>query len=208
MNKEELRTILEQHKIWLETRGEQGCRAVLKGVDLQGANLTDANLRRAILSCTNLYRAQLDRTNLMDADFFGSYLEGADLWRANLQGANLMDANLTKADFEGANLTNAKLQGANLTDANLWRANLSGAKLPVKILETGKLYEFSFSGEFIDEKTKKWISLTKSLVCLISVNKDETLDFVEAGTGIIYRNAPNWLKYNFTLPVTSDMLHV
>lgn len=68
MTGEQLNSILEQHKKWLNDE-EGGIRA-----DLHGANLSGANL-----SC-----ADLSRVYLRDAD-----LSGADLSYANLSGADL-----------------------------------------------------------------------------------------------------------------------
>lgn len=47
MNKDELKSILEQHRLWLDGGG--GECAKLQGADLQGANLRDANLQRTTL---------------------------------------------------------------------------------------------------------------------------------------------------------------
>lgn len=77
MNTDELKTILEQHKLWLEDEG--GARA-----DLLCANLRCADLRRANLRCADLRDADLQYANL----------QYADLQYANLRGANLRGANL------------------------------------------------------------------------------------------------------------------
>lgn len=39
MTRGELNEILEQHKLWLDTNGAEGCRADLRGADLYGADL-------------------------------------------------------------------------------------------------------------------------------------------------------------------------
>ena len=85
---EQLKEILEKHKIWLEG-GEGGSRA-----NMSRADLSDANLRGADLSDANLSGADLS-----DAD-----LRGANLRCADLSGADLSDANLSDADLRGANL--------------------------------------------------------------------------------------------------------
>ena len=78
MRQEELQTILEKHKKWLnDVPG--GERAYLERANLKGANLADANLKRA-----NLADANLERANLI-----GANLKGAKLKGANLKGANL-----------------------------------------------------------------------------------------------------------------------
>lgn len=64
-------------------------RFILRGANLQGANLTLADL------------------------------QGAALWEANLQGADLRGANLQGTRLGGANLQGANLFGANIKEANL-----------------------------------------------------------------------------------------
>jgi len=105
----ELKSILDQHQLWIETNGVQGQCARLEGADLRGANLEGANLRAA---------------NLRDADLEGATLEGA-----TLKGADLQYANLTGADLRYANLTGADLEGAHLSFANLKGAILTGTIL-------------------------------------------------------------------------------
>jgi hypothetical protein len=118
MTEQELKDILDKHKLWLG-REEGGVRA-----NLEGANLRDANLRNA-----NLRDAYLRNANLWDADLRDANLRDANLWDANLEGANLRDANLWDAYLDGANLRDAYLRGANLRDANLEGAYLEGAYL-------------------------------------------------------------------------------
>ena len=71
MEQSELKEILDQHKLWIETNGAKGQRANLTGAYLHGVDLCGANLSGA---------------NLLDAN-----LEGAYLWRANLTNAILPD---------------------------------------------------------------------------------------------------------------------
>ena len=88
---------------------KDGCKKAildydLRGADLRGANLSEANLR-------------------------GADLRGANLSEANLRGADLSEANLSEADLRGANLRGANLGDADLRDADLRGANLRGADL-------------------------------------------------------------------------------
>ena len=82
ISKEELKQILEKHKIYITTSGKEGERAYLNRADLRGADLSGADLSRA-------------------------NLEGADLSWANLSGADLKGANLSRANLSGANLEGA-----------------------------------------------------------------------------------------------------
>jgi hypothetical protein len=63
----ELKDILDQHRLWIESDRKQGKRAILQGADLRGANLQGANLRGA----------NLGGAYLRDADLRGAYLGGA-----------------------------------------------------------------------------------------------------------------------------------
>jgi uncharacterized protein YjbI with pentapeptide repeats len=86
MEASELKEILDQHQLWISTKGKQGERA----------NLTDADL--------------------MGADLMGADLTDADLTGADLRDAILYDANLTDANLSGAILRGASLSGAILPD--------------------------------------------------------------------------------------------
>ena len=146
ITKKELKTILEQHKLWLDSDGEKGKRADLTNVDLRRANLTRANLTGANLTDVYLTSAYLYRVDLI-----GANLTRANLTSANLYGAHLSCANLTSADLRCANLTCADLSRANLTGADLTRANLIGANLTETILDE-------------KEQCRKGIVLTEPIV--------------------------------------------
>jgi len=93
MNKDELKSILEQHRLWIEGNGG-------KCSDLQRADLRGADLQRADLRCSDLRGADLQRADLRDADLQGAYLQRADLRYADLQGAYLQRADLQGADLD------------------------------------------------------------------------------------------------------------
>ncbi|ELY4225180.1 pentapeptide repeat-containing protein [Cronobacter sakazakii] len=76
MNSAELSKILDEHKVWVTSFGENGSKANLCDANLCDADLRDANLRGA---------------DLCDADLCGADLRGANLRGANLRGANLPD---------------------------------------------------------------------------------------------------------------------
>ena len=80
MDVTELKVILDQHKLWIESGRKKGNGANLWGADLEGADLEGANLRGAYLR--------------------GAYLAGANLEGANLWGAYLWGTNLRGATFD------------------------------------------------------------------------------------------------------------
>ncbi|EPF5351522.1 pentapeptide repeat-containing protein [Cronobacter sakazakii] len=104
MNSAELSKILDEHKVWVTSFGENGSKANLSGASLYGADLRGANLSDANLRGANLYGANLSDANLRGADLCGANLYGANLYGANLSDANLSGASLYGADLRGANL--------------------------------------------------------------------------------------------------------
>ena len=104
MTREELSTILENHKHWIneDCEGWENMKANLCGADLRGVNLRGVNL------CG----ADLCGADLCSADLCGADLCGADLCGVNLRGVNLCCANLCGADLCGSDL-----RGVNLRDA-------------------------------------------------------------------------------------------
>ena len=151
ITEEELKTILEQHKLWLNSNGKEGKRADLTRADLTGADLSRANLR-----C-----AELSGANLTDA-----ILYGVNLTRANLTGANLTDVCLEYANLTGAYLTRAYLTCANLSGAYLTCANLTGADLSGADLINSELEYTNLTDTILDEKEqcRKGIVLTEPIV--------------------------------------------
>jgi len=114
ITKSELERILQQHQLWLKTRGNKGARA-----DLQGACLRYEDLRGARLRYANLRGADLQWANLVGAVLLGAALRGVDLREADLRGADLLHANLQGADLREANLRGVDLQCVDLRSVQL-----------------------------------------------------------------------------------------
>ena len=94
MKQAKLDKILENHKLWLKTNGQEGERADLRSADLRYANLRSADLSSANLSSADLRSADLSYANLSSAD-----LRYADLRYADLRSADLRYANLDYSAF-------------------------------------------------------------------------------------------------------------
>jgi hypothetical protein len=200
MNQEEFQSILEQHKLWLETRGEQGCCADLRGADLRGADLRGADLRDANLAGANLRLAYLCGANLHVV-----CLSGADLSGADLSGAELYGANLTDAELYGANLMGANLMGANLMGTYLRTESLKDAKsLPdISWFKSGCLVELNkIRRNFYLQKESRYDNFIQdSLGMIVQENlEDKTFDILVEDR--IIRNVPNWLKYSGLKQIT------
>src|SRR3990172_11470044 len=114
-----LQEILEQHRVWLQSNGGAGQQANLCRGIFAASDLTDVNLRDAVL-----HKAVLKGADLLLADF-----QGASLLQADLQGANLLGAKLQEANLQGAVLQDA----TGLQSEQLAGANLFGAVLPAQV---------------------------------------------------------------------------
>ncbi len=181
MEQSELKEILEQHKLWIDTSGQGGKRANLRGADLRGANLCGANL----------YRADLRGANLEDAD-----LTGANLYRANLTGANLRDAYLT-----GANLGSAYLTGAYIAGAKL-----AGAILPdISWIIPGCLAQLNqISYSFYLGKERKYDNFIQDSIGFFIQDNVEEKTFDILAEDRIIRGIPNWVKYSGMKQVVTE----
>ncbi len=120
------------------------CRINLQESWLNGADLREARLAKAVLNLTYMQRAILLWAELQGASLYWAHLQGANLGKAQLQGANLTEARLQAtllpgAHLQGANLTEARLQGANLTGARLQATLIPGAHLQGAILTEARL---------------------------------------------------------------------
>jgi len=96
--------------------------AFLSQADLRGADLGESNLRYSVMDQARMHGANLDRSNLSGAD-----LRRADLRGANLSHSALEDAVLEDARLDGASLYASRLDGATLNRANFEKADLRGA---------------------------------------------------------------------------------
>ena len=119
VSKNDLKSILINHSLWVSSGGKKGRPANLAGYNLRGVVLLGENLKKA---------------NLQGAYLYGAYLKNANLAQANLSGVNLRGANLRWVNLKGANLTEANLVRADLYESNLKEANLIGANLQTSFL--------------------------------------------------------------------------
>jgi hypothetical protein len=134
ITKADLDHILQDHNLWLESKGKKGKKADLRRANLkrleleEESYLDDANLSEANLESAFLAVVYLHSVNLSGANLTGAFLYNARLKGANLSGARIRKANLS-ADLRGANLSGADLWETNLSKADLTEANLIGADL-------------------------------------------------------------------------------
>jgi hypothetical protein len=94
LSADEIKQMLAEHRLYLETEYHQGHRANFTSADLSGRDFSGLNLRGI----------KMDRAVLRGADFTG----------AHLQRANLIGVISQEARFDSADLSGARLSGANL----------------------------------------------------------------------------------------------
>jgi uncharacterized protein YjbI with pentapeptide repeats len=140
----ELAAILDQHKIWVETGGQEGAKADLCGVDLSNADLTGANLQGAFLHKASLRGADLSMANLRGASLVQADLRDTNLLGTELRGANLMGATLYGAE----GLWVGRLGGTNLFDAMLPEtiSSFDGASAVAQVTRSARWFYFLMLG--------------------------------------------------------------
>jgi uncharacterized protein YjbI with pentapeptide repeats len=132
----------------------------LRGVNLEGANLFEAQLKGADLSNAQLQGANLQNSQLQGANLEGALLEHADLSGATLQGTNLARAQLPGADLRGMVLNNIDLSWANLGAANLALCQLQGSMLYGAQLQDASLFLGSLQEADLESANLRGASLT------------------------------------------------
>jgi len=100
--------------------------AVLREAKLQGAILSGANLQKACLDQAELQGASLTKTNLQEASLVQTDLRKAFLLGADSREANFINTRLEWAVLNGTNLARAK----HLTEAQLKLSDITRAILP------------------------------------------------------------------------------
>jgi uncharacterized protein YjbI with pentapeptide repeats len=131
----------------------------LSAANLQGTFLSGTSFASAKLTDANMQMSELVRTSLKAADLSGANLEKSLSSRADFTGAILKGARLVKAEFLRVSFDGADLSGADLTEgefsrntfikANLTGANLTGAMLPRATLHDAIVAGASFKRTYL-----------------------------------------------------------
>lgn len=119
---------------------------ILQKADLCLINLDDADLSNADLQQVNLKCSRLRKTILSGVD-----LSDAKLINAQLQDVNLVGSTLLRAKMEGARLYNCDLRNTQLLDSNLSRARIKRCRFG-----TEKDYEYSDLSGVVFEYAVLW----------------------------------------------------
>jgi uncharacterized protein YjbI with pentapeptide repeats len=154
-NKQQRTILLQGVEIWNEWREQNHD----KQIDLEGINLSKANLKNINLSHTKLEGADLSFAQLEGADFTHANLRGANLSHAQLKKANFAFAHLEQTIMLFANMRGTDLRGANLHYASLEDANLQNADLSHTHLENTMLAYANFKNAHLVDANLKGANL-------------------------------------------------
>jgi uncharacterized protein YjbI with pentapeptide repeats len=176
----EFASILDQHRLWVESGGDEGTKADLSGANLENADLTGVNLQGAILQRANL--------------------RNADLSMANLRGASLMQADLCNANLLGAELRGANLMGATLYGAEgLWLGRLGGANLYDAMLPESISSIDGSNAVWEATRSARWfyfLMLSAAAICCLVVATTSDARLILDGSTIPIRRLGNLLPIN------------
>ena len=117
---------LEHWNLW--RKKNPGIRPDFSGMNLAGMDLRGANLSEAILRDTDLHESNLAGTNLRRASLVRANLNETDLESANLSGASLIKATLIGANLSGTQFNRTNLSGAIIGDTIFARVDLRKVK--------------------------------------------------------------------------------
>lgn len=117
--------------------------------NLQGAYLSDADMRGVDLGQSDLRFAIMDHTRMSGANLDRAILDGADMRRANLQNANLSHSSLVGTTLTDANLEGSTFYGAQLSSATLTRANFEKADFREAYLDKAEMEHADLRGAYL-----------------------------------------------------------
>ena len=109
--------------------------AILEGTILTRANFKKSDLQATSLSKAHMHAVDLTDANLTDANMREVNMEKAILSNSNFRGVNLLGAKMREIDVsKNSNFDNAKMQSADLSfsrfeDVNMSNVDLRGANL-------------------------------------------------------------------------------
>ena len=161
----------------------------LKNRDLQGIDLSQADLCFSRFNNTNLTRANLENSVLNNSEIKSTKLVHANLSRAhmskcNFMSADLADAIVVNADLHEAEFTSSILEGANFKGSDLKRVQFNDSTINCTNFEEAILYGAHFidldilnsnfkDAELIDEDNHNEQDFTKKTLNLINVNFED-----------------------------------
>ena len=129
-------------------------RLILRGAELEGADLEGINLRKADLTGANLQGVNLRGAILDHVDLARANLRSADLSATSTRATSMRDVELVGATLRNANLRGALLDKASIVQTELRGALLEGARFPrarlVQVDLSGVQADADFTAAYLD----------------------------------------------------------
>jgi uncharacterized protein YjbI with pentapeptide repeats len=130
---DQIKSVLDAHRSWIETDGKKGTPATLDSEDLRPL--------RGLLTDDELTGLSAKRTNCVGLNFSGSRLQAA-----KFDGADLRDADFTGCDLRGASFRGAKLAHAKFGKAVLTCLHLTSGALLAPDFTGAEASQHQFTG--------------------------------------------------------------
>lgn len=182
-----------------------GTRQKSYRLELEGANLSNLQLRNLDFQGVNISRALLTGSDLSGTNFDGANLtatiaknmvcRGAKLHNAILEGTIMTSAILERTDFDHANMYKADLSYATMTSTILRNVNLSNSKLAYADLSDADLLHANLTEADLNNATLKSVNLSFAILYKTSL---VNADFSRANLSYVNAMYANLTNANFS----------
>ena len=152
----------------------------LAGVDLRGINLSSAYLYPIDLSGADLTGAILRRCTIIDGRFSGTECSRADFRDASLGGADLTGAKLYMARLDRCSLAGAVLRGVSLIRAKLRKASLAGSDLTGASITNARFDQTSLFGACLKDVDLESCDFSSCFVGGLRISPNQRDEFLRA----------------------------
>jgi uncharacterized protein YjbI with pentapeptide repeats len=124
-----VKALIEEHRLWVESNGEQGRRAIFRDLNLNGYDFSNQRLSGATFRGQDLTHANFTGAELVEADFSDCQLQGANFSNSLLHRSNLTQSKAHKTSFKAAQLVEADLSRMSAEESDFSNAQLTDAVL-------------------------------------------------------------------------------
>ncbi len=123
LSQEDFVEAMHFHEQWLNSGGQDGKRANLRGYDLRKIEFRDVIMSQANLREVNVAGVDFTHVSLASVDFSEAMLDEANLREVDMTSAVFSRASMRGINAEGATLVKANLTGANVMRSSMHHAN-------------------------------------------------------------------------------------
>lgn len=147
---------LSDHKLWLESNGAMGRRAMLKNCKFEG-DFRYSDFREAIFFASYLSDADFSFSDFSNSICVDSVFTGSNFSNTNFSNAELSYSRIDKANFTESNCDGADLRGTSLCFSDFSKSSVKGT-----ILWDADCYCTNFKGSSFFESKITGADFTKS----------------------------------------------